>query len=171
MEVTPEILLFALFAVVSVVSALGVVAIRDPVKSAMSLIACFFCLACLFLLQRAELMAVLEVLVYAGAIMVLFVFVIMLVENKDEALVSPLFSHRVALPVKLGLVALVSWVLLSVVRRAPLEGPQELPADFGSVAAVGREFFDNYVFQFELTSVLLLTGIVGAVIVSKRGKL
>ncbi|MEL7371238.1 MAG: NADH-quinone oxidoreductase subunit J [Myxococcota bacterium] len=172
-----EILLFALFAVSAVVSALGVVAIRNPVKAAMSLIACFFCLACLFLLQQAEMIAILEVLVYAGAIMVLFVFVIMLVEDKEQPILTPALAQRITVPIKIIGVVLVAYSMLSVVRRSniALMGERtsysdELPEAFGTVAHVGRELFDNFLFHFEMTSVLLLVGIVGAVIVSKRGK-
>ena len=168
MSLTPEILLFALFAVTSVVSALGVVLIRDPVKGALSLIACFFSIACLFLLQKAELIAVLEVLVYAGAIMVLFVFVIMLVGNKEEAVVGGSFASRLALPVKVGGVAVIGWAFASLISRSNLLGSAELPPDFGSVRSIGMTFFDGFVLHFELTSVLLLVGIVGAVVVSKR---
>jgi NADH-quinone oxidoreductase subunit J len=177
--VTPEILLFALFATTSIVSALGVVFIRDPVKAAMSLIACFFCLACLYLLQRAELIAVLEILVYAGAIMVLFVFVIMLVEHKDDAIVAHQLAQRVAVPLKVLAIATVAAAIALYIDRGAPAGLEELPAGFGSVKEVGREFFCRrvsesgdcsapFLFQFELTSLLLLIGIVGAVIVSRR---
>ncbi len=171
-----EILLFALFAVSSVVAALGVVAIRNPVKGAMSLIACFFCLACLFLLQNAEMIAILEVLVYAGAIMVLFVFVIMLVEDKEQPILTPALGQRIAVPIKIIGVGMVGYALLSVISRSVAidtprpSYPDELPDAFGTVAHVGRELFDNFLFHFEMTSILLLVGIVGAVIVSKRGK-
>lgn len=164
----PETMLFVLFSLGSVVSALGVLVIRDPVKGAMSLIVCFFSLACLFLLQAAEMVAVLEVLVYAGAIMVLFVFVIMLVENKEAAIVRNTVGQRLALPVKLVGVALVAYAFVDVLRRTPFPGSRELPDGFGSVRSVGHEFFDNFVFHFEMTSVLLLVGIVGAVILSKK---
>lgn len=170
MGLTPEILLFALFAVVSIVSAILVVALPDPVKSAMSLIVSFFCLACLFLLQSAELIAVLEVLVYAGAIMVLFVFVIMLVEKRDEPIIRPTLSSRIALPVKLGAVLVIAYALVVSIRSAPLAGSAELPEGFGSVTSIGHEFFDNFLFHFEFTSILLLVGIVGAVVVTKRKK-
>lgn len=173
MGLTAEILLFALFAVVSVISAVGVVVIRDPVKGAMSLIACFFSLACLFLLQAAELIAVLEVLVYAGAIMVLFVFVIMLVEQKDAPIVGSALVNKVAAPVKVAAALAVAYAVVSLVKRSgpALAGSAELPEGFGSVATIGRAFFmEGFLFHFELTSLLLLVGIVGAVIVSKRGK-
>jgi len=170
----PQIIEYALFSVFSLVTlagGVGTVAFRDPVKAALSLIASFFGLACLYLLQAAELIAVLQILVYAGAIMVLFVFVIMLVQNKDAPIVNPGFFQRAAVPFKLIVVAMVSLVVLYAVRRTSLGGSvEQLPTGFGSVAAVGHEFFDNYLFHFELTSVLLLVGIVGAVILSKRPK-
>lgn len=170
MGLSIETLLFALFAVGCVVSALGVVAIRNPVKGAMSLIACFFSLACLFLLQAAEMIAVLEVLVYAGAIMVLFVFVIMLVENKEEPVVRNALGQKVAIPVKIIGVLMVAYAMFDSISKSDLGGSKVLPEGFGSVADVGHEFFNNFLFHFEMTSVLLLVGIVGAVIISKRRK-
>jgi NADH-quinone oxidoreductase subunit J len=171
MGLTPEILLFALFAVASVISAIGVVMIRDPVKAAMSLIASFFSLACLFLLQSAELIAVLEVLVYAGAIMVLFVFVIMLVENKDAPVVGSALVQKIAAPLKVAGALAIAFAVITLIRRSvpALSGSESLPEGFGSVASIGRAFFnDGFLFHFELTSLLSLVGIVGAVIVSKR---
>ncbi len=166
---SPEILLFALFAVSAVVSALGVVAIRNPVKGAMSLIACFFCLACLFLLQRAEMIAVLEILVYAGAIMVLFVFVIMLVEDKEQPILTPALGQRIAVPIKILGVALITYSLISVIRQTSFPAPTALEqGDFGQVKVVALALFKQFVFHFEMTSILLLVGIVGAVIISKR---
>ena len=164
---TPEVFLFSLFGISSIVSAGGVVLIRDPVKAAMSLVVCFFSIACLFMLQRAELIAVLEVLVYAGAIMVLFVFVIMLVENKNDAIVAQQLSQRVAVPVKFLAVALVAASLGFLIHRTGNPRMAALPAGFGTVKAIGRVFLTDYLFHFEFTSILLLAGIVGAVIVSK----
>lgn len=162
-----EVFLFSLFAMMSVISAGGMVLIRDPVKSAMSLIVCFFSLACLYLLQRAELIAVLEVLVYAGAVMVLFVFVIMLVENKNDAIVAHALSQRIAVPVKFLAVALVAASLGFLIHRTGNVEVAKLPEDFGSVKAIGRVFMKDYLFHFEFTSVLLLAGIVGAVTLSR----
>ena len=165
---TPEVVLFAVFSVMCVVSALGVVVIRNPIKGAMSLIASFFCLACLFLLQSAELVAVLEILVYAGAIMVLFVFVIMLVEDHEQPIVRAEFGSRIMLSVKVLAVGVVAFAIIHSIGKAEFGPSGELPDGFGSAKAVGREFFDNFIFHFEMTSLLLLVGIVGAVIVSKR---
>jgi NADH-quinone oxidoreductase subunit J len=153
----------------SIISAGLVVLIRDPVKAAMSLIVCFFCIACLYLLQSAELIAVLEVIVYAGAIMVLFVFVIMLVEHKDEAIVAHQLSQRVAVPLKILAALTVAASIVLFIHRGsvPLAG-ETLPPGFGSVRSVGREFFNAFLFHFEFTSLLLLVGIVGAVVISRR---
>lgn len=165
---TIEIFLFALFATLSIASATGVILIRDPVKAAMSLISCFFSLACLFMLQSAELIGVLEVLVYAGAIMVLFVFVIMLVEHKDDPVVSETITQRVAVPVKVVGVGVIVASIALLVHRTGAPRMEQLPQGFGSVRVVGLRFFEQYLFHFEFTSVLLLVGIVGAVMVSRR---
>lgn len=166
-----EFLFFFIFGLASLAAGLGVVFIRDPVKAAMSLIGCFFSLAVLYLLQAAELIAVLEVLVYAGAIMVLFVFVIMLVEHHDEPIVKHSLFSRVAAGVKVGAIFLVTLNLLATVAGAGADfqaNITQLPEDFGSPASVGRVFFSDYLFHFELASVLLLVAIVGAVIISRE---
>lgn len=168
---TVDKVLFAIFAVLCVASALGVVLLRDPIKGAMSLIGCFFTLASLFILQNAELMAALEVLVYAGAIMVLFVFVLMLVEDKNAALVSTAIGQKVMVPFKLGLVVLIAGVLLYTVARSPFGPPAELPEGFGNPTSVGLHFFSSHVFLFEMTSILLLGGIVGAVVITRRTRI
>jgi NADH:ubiquinone oxidoreductase subunit 6 (subunit J) len=70
-----------------------------------------------------------------------------------------------------GLAAVIAWGMLSLLSRRPVVGGATLPADFGSVARIGREFFGRFLFHFEFTSILLLVGIVGAVMVSRRGRL
>jgi NADH-quinone oxidoreductase subunit J len=166
--VTLEIVLFSIFASTAIIGALFVVLPTDPVKSALSLVGSFFSIACLYLLQAAELIAVLEVLVYAGAIMVLFVFVIMLVDTTDNPVVGSGLLQRMAVPVKVTAVLLVCANVIVVLWREPLLGTAKLTADFGSPKAVGRMFFTDFPFQFELTSVLLLVAIVGALLLSRR---
>lgn len=166
MGLTAEILLFALFAVVSVISAVGVVVIRDPVKGAMSLIACFFSLACLFLLQAAELIAVLEVLVYAGAIMVLFVFVIMLLNQGPQSAETErqwLSPRTWVGPSVLAGILFIEMVVLLQGDRAPLVageivGPRE----------VAVALFGQYILVIELASLLLLAGLIGAYHLGRR---
>ena len=167
---SPEYMAFFVFGSMSLLSALGVVLLKNPVKSALSLILSFFSLAALFVLQQAELIGVLEVLVYAGAIMVLFVFVIMLVENKDEEGARDVLGSRLALPVKVGAVLAIGWAIARSVARSEFSAGAPLPEGFGGAKSIGLMFVREYLFHFELTSVLLMVGIVGAVIVSRRGR-
>ncbi|MEM1023336.1 MAG: NADH-quinone oxidoreductase subunit J [Myxococcota bacterium] len=161
---------FVFFGVMSLASAMGVVLVRNAVKGALSLIVCFFSLAALFVLQNAELLGALQVLVYAGAIMVLFVFVIMLVENKDEDGARTILGSRLSLPVKLAAVLAIAWGMSQAIARSDFGAPADLSEGFGSVRTVGLVFLRDFVLHFELSSLLLLVGIVGAVIVSKRGR-
>ena len=170
MDFGPDAVFFVIFGGLSVVSALGVVLLRNAVKSALSLIVCFFSLAALFLLQSAELLAALEVLVYAGAIMVLFVFVIMLVENREEEAARPVLGSRLSLPIKVAGVGAVAFALIRVVSMTTFPESAPLGAGFGSVHSIGTTFLRKYLFHFELTSILLLVGIVGAVVISRRGR-
>lgn len=170
MGLTVDKILFALFAVLSIASALGVVLLRDPIKGAMSLIACFFTLASLFILQSAELMAALEVLVYAGAIMVLFVFVLMLVEDKEAALVSTAIGQKAMVPFKIGLVVVLGGALCYTVGRTAFGPSSALPEDFGNPTSVGLHFFENHILLFEMTSILLLAGILGTIVMTRRSR-
>ena len=166
----PERFLFSVFAAMAIISGSGVVVLRDPVKGALSLVACFFSIACLYLLQAAELIAVLEVLVYAGAIMVLFVFVIMLVEEKEQSIIAPGLLRRIGVGVNVFAVALITTNIAVVLYRHRFGSDDPLPAGFGSPATIGKRFFADYLFHFELTSVLLLVAIVGAVMISRVQK-
>jgi len=169
-EYGPDAVFFAIFGAVSLISALGVVLLRNAVKSALSLIVCFFSLAALFLLQSAELLAVLEILVYAGAIMVLFVFVIMLVENRDEEAARTLLGSKLSLPFKVIGVVVVGFGVARIVAATTFPESAPLTPGFGSVGSVGKAFLTRYLLHFELTSLLLLVGIVGAVVISRRGR-
>ena len=169
MNISIELVLFCAFAILSWASALGVVCSKDPVKSALNLVGCFFCIACLYLLQAAELMAVLEVLVYAGAIMVLFVFVIMLVEQRNENILPESTLSQIGFFVKIAAVLLVTLNFCVVILRNSFTGTAAvLPVGFGGPQATGQLFFSNYVFHFELASVLLVVAIVGAVVISQN---
>jgi NADH-quinone oxidoreductase subunit J len=166
--VTLEELLFWIFSFGAIAGGVGVVSVRDPIKGALCLIGSFFSIACLFLLQKAELIAVLEVLVYAGAIMVLFVFVIMLVENHDEPILPRSLMRRVLAPLKLLAVMVVTANLIVVIKQTAFDSGPILPEGFGTARELGLRFGGDFLFQFELASLLLLIAIVGAVVISKR---
>jgi NADH-quinone oxidoreductase subunit J len=160
-----EFVVFWLFAVPLVVAAFGVVWARNPVNAAMSLVAAFFFLAGIYVLLLAHLVAFLQILVYAGAIMVVFLFVIMLLALHDEDLkrARPKAIQWAGAFGGLGLVA----VLAQAIQDAGLLEFKTVPADFGTVKKVGELLFTQYLLPFEATSVLLLVAIVGAVVVAK----
>ena len=166
-----ETVLFWIFFVGVLGAGAQVVLRRNPVYAAMSLVACFFFLAGIYLLLSAHLIAILQVMVYAGAVMVLFVFVIMLLNLRDEEL----GKERVTLWKGIGALAVAGVVGLIVVKAltAAYRGPlrdlavEQLPTGFGTVKSVGRALYLFSVLPFEVTSLLLTVAIVGAVVVAK----
>jgi NADH-quinone oxidoreductase subunit J len=163
---TPEILLFSVFSVLLVACSLGVILSRSPVYAAMNLVAAFFFMAGLYVLLTAHLIAFMQVLVYAGAVMVLFLFVIMLISLGDEHL-FPARKTGMQYLGFLGAVALLA-VIATAISRVAL-GPARMIDDrFGTVKAVGAVLFTEYLLPFEATSLLLLVAIVGAVVVAKE---
>ena len=160
--------LFYIFAAVTIVAALGVVLQRTPVYSALSLIVVLCSLAALYLLLGAEFIAVIQVIVYAGAIMVLFVLVIMLLNARREK-----FSQGSRMARWLGLPLLVAFLLevLWVVWRQFPNRSNRAPAPLeASPAAIGHLLFQGYVLPFEVTSLLILVAIVGAVVLAKKSR-
>jgi NADH-quinone oxidoreductase subunit J len=160
-----ELLMFNLLGGLSVAFALGAILSRRPVNSAVNLIGTMFCLAGLFAMQDAHLIAALQILVYAGAIMVLFLFVIMLLNLREKVGAE---SRRQP-----------HWQLLAVVVGGGLFAPlvafgggrillfRDVASDFGTTAAVGRLLYTSYILPFEIASVLLLAALVGAVVLTK----
>jgi len=161
-----EIVFFWIFAVPLMISALGVVFARNPVYAAMSLVSAFFFLAGIYILLTAHLIAFLQIIVYAGAIMVLFLFVIMLLSLSDAELGFDKITavKWVGMLGGLGVFALV----IRAISQLPAQGMRPVAADFGTVRAVGMLLFTQYLLPFEATSVLLLVAIVGAVVVAKQ---
>jgi NADH-quinone oxidoreductase subunit J len=166
-----ETVLFWIFFAGVVSAGAQVVLRRNPVYAAMSLVACFFFLAGVYLLLSAHLIAILQVMVYAGAVMVLFVFVIMLLNLRDEEL----GKERVTVWKGIGALAIAATVGLIVVRALSGAYPgavrdlavEQLPTGFGTVKSVGRALYLFSVLPFEVTSLLLTVAIVGAVVVAK----
>jgi NADH-quinone oxidoreductase subunit J len=163
-----EIITFFVFAVPLVATALGVVVARSPVFAAMNLVAAFFFLAGIYVLLVAHLIAFMQILVYAGAVMVLFLFVIMLLSLGDEHL-QPERRTPFQYAGLLGAVALGSIIAVVVARLPQVADVAAVdPSRFGTVKAVGQELFTTFLLPFEVTSLLLLVAIVGAVVVAKE---
>jgi NADH-quinone oxidoreductase subunit J len=165
-----ELVVFVILAGATLGGALLTVTRRNPVAAVMSLVATFFALAGIYASLSAHFLAVLQVSVYAGAIMVLFIFVVMIL-NRDE--VEPV-SFRGIITRAVGVVVAGFGIVVAVRivhfsrDAAVLSGPRgDLPADFGTVAADGVSLFRDFVFPFEAISLLLLVAIVGGIIVSR----
>ena len=164
-----ERIIFYLLAGVSVLSGVLVITRRNPVMSALFLILNFFCLAALYLTLHAQFIAVIQILVYAGAVMVLFLFVIMLLNLGDEQQLAGKLTWRTAAAVALAVgVALQLIYILGYAPSSLPAGSRERAMEIGTVEYVGGALFTKFLFPFEVTSLLLLAAIVGAVILAKK---
>jgi NADH-quinone oxidoreductase subunit J len=160
------VVLFYILAALAVLAAISVVAQRTPVYSALSLIVVLCSLAVLYLLLGAEFIAVIQVIVYAGAIMVLFVFVIMLLNAGRE---TPSRRSRMARWLGAPLVAaFLAELLLAVWGQFPAASARPAASLDAGPAAIGHLLFRNYVLPFEVTSILILVAILGAVVLAKK---
>ncbi|HEX9780581.1 MAG TPA: NADH-quinone oxidoreductase subunit J [bacterium] len=159
-----ETIFFYLFAGLMLVAALGVVLSRHPISSVLSLLASMFCLAALFVMLQAYFLAAIQILLYAGAVLVLFLFVIMLLNLSSDALKRlRLFTLPAA-----GIVA--AGLLLIALQHAFLAGaphPAAAP-ELGAVEPLGRELFRRYLLPFELVSFLILGALLGAVTLTRQ---
>lgn len=163
-------LLFILFGALAIGCALAMVAQRNPLYSAISLIGVFVSLACLYVMLAAPFIAAVQVIVYAGAIMVLVVFVIMLLNVEEEERRRPRLRFLVPVAIALAavLVAEVAFILMTVqeFRVTPATGA----ADVGLTHSIGSALFTQYLLPFEITSILLLMAIVGAMTLARRSR-
>jgi NADH-quinone oxidoreductase subunit J len=141
---------------------------RNPVTAVMSLVATFLGLAALYATLSAHFLAVLQVLVYAGAIMVLFIFVVMILNRDESTLVSLRGLPTRLLGVGAGLYLLV--VFFSIVIPETAAAPAAVPNTFGTVGSVGTILFHEFLFPFEAISLLLLVAVVGGVVVSRSAR-
>jgi NADH-quinone oxidoreductase subunit J len=169
-----DLVVFVLAAIIVLTGALGVVLSKNPVHSALMLVMTLFGIAVLFVDQDAHFLAAVQVIVYAGAIVVLFLFVIMLlgVDKAEAWETEPLVGQRPAAGVIA--VASVAMLVLLIVRgvevttgarstTAPLEGGS-------NIEQLGKALFTDFVFAFEVTSILLVIAVVGAVVLARRGE-
>lgn len=167
-------ILFGLLGAIAAVTAVGVVAFSNAVRSAICLVINFFSLAFLYFMLNAEILGITQIIVYTGAIMVLFLFVVMLLNMGRPDLLHERFDLKRPLGILFGF-GLFAIVLGQVVL--PLQGNStgtfELATQMagknpGSPEAVGRALFTHYAWPFEIVSVLLLIGIVGSILLAKR---
>jgi NADH-quinone oxidoreductase subunit J len=169
MTPVPELISFVILGLIAVAAGLGMLFSRNAVYAALYLIVNFICVAIFYLLLGGAFIAVSQVAVYAGAIMVLFLFVIMLLGaeklGKSETLA---WQRPLAIILGLGLVAETLYVLFF--QASQMVGAKVLPEGFGSPASIGTTLFQEYLLPFEVTSVLLLVAMIGAIILTRQEK-
>ena len=160
--------MFCILSIGAVLSALVMVTNKKPVSAAMSLIMVMFCLAGIYVLLDAHLIAALQIIVYAGAIMVLFLFVIMLLNIQEKE--GRLSGSKLAL--QLLSILVVGFVFIIIANLVKVDNSlvkiREAINGFGTVKSVGALLFTDFLLPFEIASLLLLAAIVGAVILAKR---
>lgn len=173
-----ELAVFLISAAICLGGAVGVIVNRNPVHAALSLVATLFGIAVLFVAQEAHFLAAVQVIVYAGAIVILFLFVLMLlgVDRAEDLTTEPIKGQRIgAAIVGIGALALTLIAFASTSGEAtgarPEPGaPNEIAEGVADIEQIGESLFTDHLFAFEITSVLLVIAIVGAVIMSRRAR-
>jgi len=173
MMISPELfqqLMFYVFATFTVGSAMAVVSVKNTIYSALFLVLCFFNTAVLWMLIEAEFLAITLVLVYVGAVMVLFLFVVMMLDVK-QAKASQLKQSYTKAALLIAAAMLVELMMLFAYKLSGQIPTDELirqGADYSNVAEVGLELFTHYVYPFEIAAVILLVAIVAAIMLTMR---
>ena len=164
-----ELLIFYPIAGLCMALALGVIFNTSPVGSAMCLIGMMLGLACIFVLLQAHFIAILQIIIYAGAIMVLFMFVIMLLNLKQATSADWAARDKNRfISILTGVLAVgILYKIIDIIFLADLNSPAELPDTFGTVATIGESLFTDFVLPFEVASLLLLAAMIGAVVLAK----
>src|SRR5580700_10979403 len=162
-----DIFFFLIFAAIALISAVNVVLQRHPIASALSLIGVMGSIAVLYLLLGAEFIAMAQVIVYAGAVMVLFIFVIMLLNAGAESKRGRSVAVQlVGGPGFFGLLALLSYAILRLFPHARLVYFGGFTG--GTARDIGQALFTRYLLPFEVTSVLILVAIIGAIVLARK---
>ena len=168
---------FYLFGLIAIASSIAFVTRKSPVAAALWLVTTMFCLAALYVMLEAHFIGVIQVLVYAGAIMVVFVFVVMLLNLGQPSEIADIRGKWGRLVAGLLGLALLAQIAVLAGRRLPepfVPGTgynAETVRDLGAVGSVAQPLFTDYLLAFELTSILLLVAIVGAVVIGRRRKI
>lgn len=161
-------ILFLILAGLAIATAIITIASKHPIRSAMALVVHFFMLAGLYFTLNAQFIAAIQVLVYAGAIMVLVIFVIMLLNLGDEESFMMKLKTRQVIGILVGAALAVLLIATLAVTQSGHQFNPELAAEIGSAQNLGNELFTNYLFPFEAISILLIVAIVGAIVLAKR---
>jgi NADH-quinone oxidoreductase subunit J len=160
--------IFFILSALTIISALGVLFAKNPMYSVLSLIACFFTVAGHYIMLNAQFLAIVHLIVYAGAIMVLFLFVVMLLNLNAET--EP---HKTS-KIKFAAVIAGGILFLTIIAslKAGIPGAYHLPvkSNIGLVEIIGQKLFTDYLLPFEVSSILFLSAMIGSVLLAKKEK-
>ncbi len=170
-----DLIVFVIAAAAALAGALGVVLSRNAVHSALMLVMTLFAVAVLFVAQDAHFLAAVQVIVYAGAVVVLFLFVIMLLgvdRSTSLHLGSLRFQRWAAFGFGVGALAVAAGAIAFVANpttgQRSLSGVQPPSGEYAGISALGRSLFSDYLYAFELTSLLLVVAVVGTVVLARK---
>jgi len=166
---TVELVLFFSIALIAVLTALGLLLSKNTIYAALYLVLNFFTIAVFYLLLNGPFIAMAQITVYAGAIMVLFLFVIMLLGN-DELDDKDVIAWQKPVAILSGIILMIEAGYILFFRVPPSRALETVAKDFGSPASIGNVLFGNYLLPFEITSVLLLVAMIGAIVIAKKEK-
>lgn len=159
---------FYLLSAIAILGAIGVVFLKSPVRAALALVANFFTLGLIYFMLGNQMIGISQIMVYAGAIMVLFLFVIMILKDQTPEDDKSLFQDRRFIFGLLSAIVICGLIWALVINPTMQSFGGEMDRSYGSPQAIGRSFFTTYVWPFEIISILLLVGIVGSIMLAKR---
>lgn len=160
-------IVFVTLALISIVSSIVMISAHRPIDSALSFIVTLISLAALFALVNATFLFVVQIIIYAGAILTLILFIIMFLNIKDENLPDEKYKNRWLLATSI-IVLPFAYILIDLIMMSDIDTNTQMGSDFGTIHDVGITLFSKWVLPFELVSILLLVALVGAVTLSKR---
>lgn len=168
---TPIRVIFYIFAAIAVCSAISVITVRNPVRSVLSLVVTFFAMAVIWMLLRAEFLSLILLLVYVGAVMTLFLFVVMMLNIDKETKKSAYVRYLpLGLLIVVGLTGLTMTVLMpNYFGFARMPAPLPEPADYSNIRGLGMVLFTDYAYPFEIAGVILLAAMIAAITLAHRG--
>ena len=169
MEFTFENILVLFFSAAAVATAVIMITRRNPIKSVLFLVVNFFCISAIYLLLRAQFIAIINVIVYAGAIMVLFLFVIMLLNLQDESKLTENVTYKKITAVLLAILLFSIFAITTYFgffNKYTSANPSA--EQLGTIQSVGKELYTSFSFPFEAVSFILVAAIVGAIVLAKK---
>lgn len=166
----PDLILFFGLALVAIASGIGLLVSKSAIYAALNLIINISAIAVFYLILQAPFIALVQIAVYAGAIMVLFLFVVMLL-GAEKLPDSSALPRQQVVAISLGLILIIEAVYVIFFRSVPIEAAAKLPAGYGSPEAIGLLLFSQYLLPFEVVSILLLAAMIGAIVITNKGGL